>query len=45
MELNKPFVEHVHHVHFQLPALMRTEKVKEGMLAFVEERAPDFEGQ
>jgi enoyl-CoA hydratase/carnithine racemase len=42
---NEPFPQHVHHVFLQLNALMRTEDVKEGMLSFVEKRAPRFKGQ
>ncbi len=45
MGLNEPFNEHVHHVYLQLLPLMRTEDVKEGMIAFMEKRAPVFRGR
>lgn len=45
MGLNEPFPEHVHHVYLQLMHLMRTDDVKEGMIAFVEKRDADFKGR
>lgn len=45
MGLNEPFAEHVHHVYLQLLPLMRTEDVKEGMMAFMEKREPKFQGR
>jgi enoyl-CoA hydratase/carnithine racemase len=45
MGLNEPFPEHVHHVYLQLLPLMRTEDLKEGMMAYMEKREPQFKGR
>ena len=45
MGYNEPFPEHVHHVFLQLMALMKTDDIKEGMIAFLEKRKPLFKGR
>ncbi len=45
MGYNEPFPEHVHHVFLQLMALMKTDDIKEGMIAFLEKRDPIFKGR
>lgn len=45
MGLAEPFTEHVHHVFLQLLPLMRTDDMREGMLAFLEKREAVFKGK
>jgi enoyl-CoA hydratase/carnithine racemase len=45
MGLNETFDDHVHHVFLQLLPLLRTKDAAEGMLAFMEKRAADFQGR
>jgi enoyl-CoA hydratase/carnithine racemase len=44
MGLSEEFSDHVHHVYLQLLPLFRTKDFREGLLSFLEKRAPDFEG-
>jgi enoyl-CoA hydratase/carnithine racemase len=45
MGLSETFNDHVHHVFLQLLPLLKTHDAREGMLAFMEKRAANFEGR
>jgi len=45
MGLSEEFNDHVHHVFLQLLPLLRTKDAAEGMRAFMEKRAAQFEGR
>ncbi len=45
MGLNETFDDHVHHVFLQLLPLLRTKDAAEGMRAFMEKRAAEFQGR
>jgi enoyl-CoA hydratase/carnithine racemase len=42
MGLNETFNDHVHHVYLQFLQLIRTRDFREGMVSFLEKRAPVY---
>ena len=43
--MNEDFRTHSEHVLLQLGSLMRTQDFQEGLLSFMERRAPEFNGR
>ena len=43
--MDETFGDHVHHVFLQLLPLLKSADAREGMLSFMEKRAPKFEGR